>query len=662
MRLSHLATFLWLGVSSSYLYAAENLKQEPHKHSPKPASTFTQAEQQNMLKTLPFSDKLDFTLAEKGLLKRPQEVTIKDAQGNVVWELGNYDFLLESDSIDSIHPSLLRQAQLNMLYGLYEVVEGIYQVRGYDLANMTFIKGDTGWIVLDTMLTPATAKAAFALVTQEFGEYPIKAVVYSHAHADHFGGIKGIVSQADVDAGKVEILAPRDFMDHAIKENVLAGNAMTRRATYQYGNALPKGPRGQVDAAIGKGISNGYMGLIAPSRVIEKDEETLVIDGVTMVFQNTPNTESPSEMNTYLPDFKAFWAAENVIGTLHNVYTLRGAQVRDALGWSKYINEIIHKYVKDAEVLFASHSWPRWGNEYLIEVLKKQRDLYGYLHDQTLHLANEGVTIKEIHNELEVPEVLAHEWYNRGYHGSYSHNVRGIINRYLGFFDMNPANLNKLSPTDSAPRYVAALGGSDKVLTLARKAFDEGEYRWGAELLNHLIFAEPDHRDAALLQADMFEQMGYQAESAGWRNTFLAGAYELRHGKPESVAVVKAGPDLLRAMDTGLIFDFLGVRLDVNKALGKSYAVNIHFPDENSNYLLELENAHLNNIREIVSPDADVTVTMNRADLNLLLMKAKTLPELIQAGKVSFEGNQMAFIDILQMAEEFPFWFNIVTP
>lgn len=628
----------------------------------KDSSEFTKAFQQSILESLPFDDVRDFELAEKGLISRPDEVTIKDHRGKVVWELGNYEFLMADENIDTIHPSLLRQAKLNMHYGLYKVTEKIYQVRGYDLANMTFIKGDSGWIVFDTMLTPATAKAAYTLVTKELGKFPIKAVVYSHAHADHFGGIKGIVSQADVDNGAVQIIAPRDFMDHAIKENVLAGNAMTRRATFQYGNAVPKGVKGQVDAAIGKGLSNGFIGLIAPTRTIEGDEETIIIDGITMVFQNTPNTESPSEMNTYLPQFKAFWAAENVIGALHNIYTLRGAQVRDALGWSKYINEVIHKYAKDAELLFASHSWPRWGNEYLISVLEKQRDLHGYLHDQSLHLANQGVTINEIHNELEVPEVLSHEWYNRGYHGSYSHNVRGIINKYLGFFDMNPANLNKISPSDSAPRYVKAMGGAKNVMKLAREAFATGEYRWGAELLNHLVFAEPDYQDARFLQADMFEQMGYQSESAGWRNTYLAGAYELRFGKPTSVDAVKAGPDIIRAMDTGLIFDFLGVRLNAEKALGKSLKINMYFPDEKSRYLLELENAHLNNIKGIQKENADVTVTIKRSDLNLMLMKRKSLGALIEEGRVSFDGDQNAFISLLMMMEEFPFWFNIVTP
>jgi alkyl sulfatase BDS1-like metallo-beta-lactamase superfamily hydrolase len=640
---------------SSFQVSADEL-------APKAASVATLEHQKSVKEALPFTDTRDFELAEKGLIKRPEQVEIFNENGVLAWELGNYDFLLSEEYHDSINPSLERQARLNMLYGLYEVSDRIYQVRGYDLANMTFIKGDTGWIVFDTLLTPATAKAAFALVTEELGAFPIKAVVFSHAHVDHFGGIKGIVTQEQVDSGEVEIIAPRDFMEHAIKENVLAGNAMTRRATYQYGNILPKSEFGLVDAAIGKGISTGSIGLIAPSRIIEADEQTVTIDGIEMVFQNTPDTESPSEMNTYFPQFKALWTAENVIGTMHNVYTLRGAQVRDAQGWSKYINKLIHHYAKDAEVMFASHSWPRWGNDYLISVLEKQRDLYGYLHNKTLNLANKGVTISEIHNELDVPDVLAHEWYNRGYHGSYSHNVRGILNRYLGFFDMNPANLNKLSPTESAPKYVAAMGGADKVIALAQSAHDKGEYRWAAELLNNVIFAQPDNLPARLLQANIFEQMGYQAESAGWRNTYLAGAHELRHGLPTEVNSAKAGADMIVAMSSELIFDFLGVRLNSDLALGKTITVNVVFPDKDETFLLELKNAHLNNIEGVQSENADVTVTMNRSDLNLMLMKVKSFPELVQSGAVQFDGDLNAFVSILQMLEEFPFWFNIATP
>lgn len=651
-----------LGNLSLVISALVSFQISANDVSPNAVSEATLAYQQTVKNTLPFSDTKDFELAEKGLIKRPDKVEIRDENGDVVWELGNYKFLLDEKYHDSINPSLERQARLNMLYGLFKVSDRIYQVRGYDLANMTLIRGDTGWIIFDTLLTPPTAKAAFALVTQELGDFPIKAVVYSHAHADHFGGVRGIISQAQVDSGEVKILAPRDFMEHAIKENVLAGNAMTRRASYQYGNVLPKSEFGLVDAAIGKGLSNGSIGLIAPTLIVEEDEETIIIDGIEMVFQNTPDTESPSEMNTYFPQFKALWTAENVIGTMHNVYTLRGAAVRDAQGWSKYINQLIHNYAKDTDVMFASHSWPRWGNEYLISVLEKQRDLYGYLHDKTLNLANKGVTIDEIHNELDVPDVLAHEWYNRGYHGSYSHNVRGVLNRYLGFFDMNPANLNKLSPTESAPKYIAAMGGVKNVMVMSQTAYDNGEYRWAAELLNNLIFAQPENAPARLLQANIFEQMGYQAESAGWRNTYLAGAFELRNGLPETINAVKVGSDLIVAMSSELIFDFLGVRLNSELAIGKTITINIVFPDKNEKFLLELKNAHLNNIQGIQSDSPDVSIVMNRSDLNLMLMKVKSFPELLDSGAIEFDGNINAFVSILKMLEEFPFWFNIVTP
>jgi alkyl sulfatase BDS1-like metallo-beta-lactamase superfamily hydrolase len=651
-----------LGNLSLVISALVSFQISANDVSPKAVSEATLAYQQTVKNTLPFADTKDFELAEKGLIKRPDKVEIRDENGDVVWELGNYKFLLDEKYHDSINPSLERQARLNMFYGLFKVSDRIYQVRGYDLANMTLIKGDTGWIIFDTLLTPPTAKAAFALVTQELGDFPIKAVIYSHAHADHFGGVRGIISQAQVDSGEVKILAPRDFMEHAIKENVLAGNAMTRRASYQYGNVLPKSEFGLVDAAIGKGLSNGSIGLIAPTLIVEEDEETIIIDGIEMVFQNTPDTESPSEMNTYFPQFKALWTAENVIGTMHNVYTLRGAAVRDAQGWSKYINQLIHNYAKDTDVMFASHSWPRWGNEYLISVLEKQRDLYGYLHDKTLNLANKGVTIDEIHNELDVPDVLAHEWYNRGYHGSYSHNVRGVLNRYLGFFDMNPANLNKLSPTESAPKYIAAMGGVKNVMVMSQTAYDKGEYRWAAELLNNLIFAQPENVPARLLQANIFEQMGYQAESAGWRNTYLAGAFELRNGLPETINAVKVGSNLIIAMSSELIFDFLGVRLNSELAIGKTITINIVFPDKNEKFLLELKNAHLNNIQGIQSDSPDVTIVMNRSDLNLMLMKVKSFPELLDSGAIEFDGNINAFVSILKMLEEFPFWFNIVTP
>ncbi|WP_227674240.1 alkyl/aryl-sulfatase [Psychrobacter pacificensis] len=384
--------------------------------SSKPASKFTTQQNYAVLSQLPFNDKQDFEFAAKGLIAKPKSKQIKNAKGEVVWDLAKFDFLNQDKFIASINPSLQRQAQLNMNYGLFKVTDRIYQVRGFDLTNITYIKGDTGWIIFDPLTVPESAKAAHALVTKHLGERPVKAVVYSHAHVDHFGGVKGVISQEQVDNGEVQVIAPRDFMEHVVKETVLAGNAMARRSSYQYGIMMPKNKYGVVDGALGKGVPTGLVGLITPTYIVEKDQETLNIDGVEMVFENAPNTESPSEMITWFPQLKTLWMAENTVAGMHNLYTIRGAQSRDAATWSKSINQALQTYGVKADVLMASHHWPRWGKNNIVKYLEKQRDMYGYLHDQSLHLANKGVTINEIHDQFKMPEALDQDWYNRGYH------------------------------------------------------------------------------------------------------------------------------------------------------------------------------------------------------------------------------------------------------
>lgn len=645
-----------------YLLHIHNVAAEvaEKRSSAKPASSHTITKQNEVKQALPFANKKDFALAEKGLIVRPEQVEIFNDDGTLAWELGNYQFLLEDHA--SVNPSLLRQARLNYQYGLFKITENIYQVRGYDLSNFTVIKGDTGWIVFDPLLTPATAKAALKLVNDTLGQRPVTGVVYSHAHADHFGGVLGVVTPEQVKQHNIPIIAPSGFMEHAIKENVLAGNVMTRRATFQYGNVLPKGATGQVDAAIGKGLSIGMFGLIKPTVEIDDNERVMTVDGVEMVFINTPGGESPAEMNTYFPKDKAFWAAENVIGTMHNVYTLRGAAARDALAWSKFINEMVYGYGQQAEIIFASHSWPRWGNEDIQTYLKKQRDMYAYLHNETLHLANQGVTINEIHNEINVPDSLQHEWYNRGYHGSYKHNAQGIMNKYLGYFDMNPANLDRLSPADSAPKYVAAMGGEKQVMTLAQEAHDKGEYRWGAELLNKLVFAQPNYIPAKRLLAKMYEQMGYQAESAGWRNTYLTGAKELRDGVLPTSNITRPGPSFLQAMDTGLLFDYLAVKVNAKRAESEAFKINFTFTDEGREYLVELSNATLTNIEGVTVQDADLSLTISREDWTLVILKQVALRDLLASGKASFAGDIRILNQLFSLLDEFPFWFNIVTP
>ncbi|MCP1626978.1 alkyl/aryl-sulfatase [Pseudomonas nitroreducens] len=630
---------------------------------PKPPTSFTQTAQEQVRQSLPFSDRADFERVEKGLIKRPENLVIKNEDGSVAWQLGGYDFLKAARDVASVNPSLMRQAQLNLSYGLFKVTDGIYQVRGFDLANTTFIEGKTGWIVIDTLTTPATSKAAYALVSQELGQKPIRAIIYSHAHIDHFGGVKGLVTQEQVDKGEVQIIAPKGFMEAAIKENVLAGNAMLRRATYQYGTMLPQGAEGHVDMAIGKAVAKGPMTIIAPTKTVDGSLVEMDIDGVPFTFQNTPGTESPAEMNVWLPQQKALLMAENVTATLHNLYTLRGAETRDPLGWSKYINEALHRFGDKAEVMFAVHNWPRWGHEDIVRTLEKQRDMYGYLNDQTLHLANNGVTINQIHERLKVPPELANEWFNRGYHGSVSHNVRAVVNKYLGYYDSNPATLNPLAPEDSAVKYVEFMGGADHLLQMARASFDKGEYRWVVEVVNKLVFADPGNQAARNLQADALEQLGYQAENAGWRNSYLTAAQELRNGVPRDMPTMKSGsPDALAAMDTGLLFDYLGVRLNAEKAEGEDFAINLVLPDKNEQYLLELKNSHLNNIRGVQSENAGQTVTIDRADLNRLMLKQVSPVRLVFEGKLKSSGNPLLLAKLFGMLEDFNFWFDIVTP
>ncbi len=515
----------------------------------KPPSTFTLELRNGLKAQLPFADKRDFDEAARGFIAAPPYKQIMADAGNVAWDMASYQWLLQGQDFPSIHPSLQRQAVLNMAYGLYEVVPGrIYQVRGYDLANISFIKGDTGWIVFDPLTTQETARAALAFINEKLGKRPVVGVVYSHTHGDHFGGVRGVVDEADVVSGKVMVIAGEGFMEAAISENVLAGTAMSRRLQWQYAVLLPRGPFGHVDQAIGKNVAAGNSGLIAPNRLVSRNIEEITLDGVKMVFQNAPDTEAPVQMHTWFPQFKAFWAAENVTGTIHNIYTIRGAAVRNALNWSKEINEALYMFGGEAEVMFASHSWPRWGNARIQEVLRTQRDAYANLNNQTLHYANRGVTINEIHNVYEVPKSLQQDWAARSYHGDVQNNVRGVVNRFLGHFDGNPANLVPLSPEDSAPLYVEMMGGSDKIITRGTELMAQGKYLHATEILNRLVFAEPRNQPARQLLADVYEQLGYQAESTSVRNTFLQGAFELRNGLPGGVPPRSTGPDVVRAM------------------------------------------------------------------------------------------------------------------
>jgi alkyl sulfatase BDS1-like metallo-beta-lactamase superfamily hydrolase len=521
------------------------------------------------------------------------------------------------------------------------VVPGrIYQVRGFDLANISFIKGDTGWIVFDPLTAAETARAALEFINEKLGKRPVVGVVYSHTHVDHWAGVRGVVSEADVVSGKVMLIAPAGFMDHAISENVFAGTAMSRRTQWQYATLLQRTPHGHVDQAIGKNAANGTVSLIAPNRLISKNIEEITLDGVKMVFQDASDTEAPVEMNTYFPQFKALWSSEVVTGTIHNIYTTRGAAVRNALNWSKVINEALFKFGGEAEVMFASHSWPRWGNERIKEVLRTQRDAYANLNNQTLHYVNQGVTINEIHNVYEVPQSLQQSWAARSYHGDVQNNVRGVVNRFIGHFDGNPVNLIPLSPQDSAPLYVEMMGGSEKILAKGRELIGQGKYLHASEILDRLVFAEPKNMPARQLLADAYEQLGYQAESTSVRNWFLQGAFELRNGLPGGSAPRTLTPDVVRAMTTEQWLDFLGISMDPKKAAGLSYKINLVTPDNGEQYAIELENATLTNIKGFQVAKPDLTITVNRADLTRIMMGATTFDQLAAEGKVRFDGDR----------------------
>jgi len=624
-------------------------------------SKFTVELQNGLRKTLPFEDKRDFEENKKGFIAAPGYKQIMADAGHVAWDMGRYEWLLDGKDFDSVHPSLQRQAILNMAYGLYEVLpDKIYQIRGYDLANISFIKSDSGWIIFDPLTAAETARAALKFINEKLGERPVVAVVYSHSHADHFGGVRGVVDEADVLSGKVKVIAPVEFMDHAVSENVYAGNAMSRRLFFQYGVLLPASPFGHVDQSIGKNVAAGNLGLIEPNVIIEDRIEELTVDGVKMIFQNTPGTEAPAEMNTYFPDMKAFWAAENITGTIHNIYTLRGALVRDALEWSKQVNQALYLFGQEAEVMFASHSWPRWGNDRVQEVMRGQRDMYAHLNNQVLHLANQGVTINQIHNVYEVPKSQQENWYARGYHGSFEHNSRGVINRYLGYWDGNPTTLVPLSPEDSAPLYVEMMGGAKPIISKGKELYDQGKYLLATEILNKLVYAEPQNQEAKDLLADNFEQIGYQRESPSVRNSFLAAAYELRSGIPGGASPKTAGPDMVKAMTTDLFLDFLGIRMDAKKAEGMKFKINLLAPDNDEKFVVEMSNGALTNIKGFQAADADLTITINRSDLETVMMGAAKFDDQIKNGKAKLKGNKDVYEQLKSTLVQFELGFEMM--
>ena len=627
----------------------------------KAPSKFTIEVLRKARRDLPFADTRDLEEQQKGLIAPMKDLKIKADAGHTAWDMERFQFLDQREEFDSIHPSLLRQSRLNNNYGLYEVIPGIYQVRGFDLSDITFVRGKTGWIVFDPLVSAETVRAAWKLFQNHVGEgLPVSAVIYSHTHADHWGGVRGILKDEDVQSGKIPLIAPIDFMDHTISENVYAGNAMNRRLFYQYGLLLPASPHGYVGQGLGQSVSAGAMGLIAPNRYVTSGIEEFEVDGVRMVFQNTPNTEAPREMNTYIPEMKALWMAENVIASLHNIYTLRGAPVRDPLNWSKYINEALYRFGLEAEVMFASHHWPRWGNARIQEVLRAQRDLYANMNNQVLHLANQGVTINEIHNVYQLPESLLAQWHCRGYHGSPEHNSRGVIQRYLGFWDCNPTTLIPPPQEESAVLFVEMMGGSEKILSRGRQLHDEGRYLLASEIVNKLVQAEPQNKPAKDLLADIFEQIGYQQENPGLRNSFLAATYELRSGIPQGETADSSSPDVIRAMSTELFLNFLGIRMDSRKAEGMRFTINLVTPDNGEQFIIEMENATLTNIKGYLADKPDLTITIDRADLEQVMVGSATFETQIKNGTAKADGDVTILAMLASTMVEFDPRFEIM--
>ncbi|WCM24669.1 MBL fold metallo-hydrolase [Paraburkholderia bryophila] len=633
----------------------------------KPPTKATRDANAEYANRLAFDDTQDFADAKRGLIATlPEPGIIPSSKGGAAWDLGQFAFISggpENNAPASVNPSLWRNAKLNMNHGLFEVVDGIWQVRGYDISVMSIIRGNTGWIVVDPLMTSDVSSVVWKqLVIPNLGDKPITHVIYTHSHADHYGGIRGIVDEADLKAGKVKVVAPAGFTEAAVGENVIAGNAMSRRAAYMYGNLLPRNPVGVVDGGLGKTTSIGAITLLPPTDFATTTGQKLTLDGVEIVVLMAPESEAPSEFMFYVPKYKAFCSAEDATHTLHNLYTLRGAKVRDALLWSKYLQASIDMFGGDMQVLFASHYWPTWGNAQIVTFLKSQRDMYRFLHDQTMRLANTGYTPLEIAESLRLPDSLAKLWACRSYYGTVFHDLVAQYNLRLGFFDGVPANLHRLPPVENGKRYVEFMGGAAAVLHKAQAYYDKGEYRWVAEVVNHVVFADAQNTAAKHLLADAYEQMGYQAESASWRNFYLTGAMELRNGVHKVPFGSSQSPDTIKAMPLEMFLDYQGVRLNGDRAAGKRVSFNLTMTDTNETYIVGVENSALHYSKGQPSTSTDASVSISRADLNEVMMGNATMEKQVMAGKAKITGDANKLGEFVSWLDNFEFWFNIVTP
>ena len=623
-------------------------------------SVRTAALNAEVAETLPLADQQDFVDAQRGLIASDPALVVRGIEGNAIWDMPSYGFI-DGPAPASVNPSLWRQARLNNIHGLFEVTKGVYQLRGHDLANMSLIEGETGWIVVDPLTSEETARAAIAFARKHLGDKPVSALIFTHSHIDHFGGALGVVTPEEAKERKLPIIAPESFIDEATSENIVAGVTMARRALYMYGLRLPRTERGHVGSGLGKGPARGTFGILQPTEIIRKTTTELTIDGVKFVFQSAPGSEAPAELTFYLPDLKTFCGAEIVSHNMHNLYTLRGAKVRDALKWSGYIDEVIALF-GDAEVYFGSHHWPIWGNERIIGFLETQRDTYKYINDQTLRLALHGYTPREIAEQLELPESLRTTFSSRGYYGTVKHNAKAVYQRYFGWYDGNPANLDPLPPADAGTKYVELAGGAANLLKNARAAYDRGEYRWVAEVVNHLVFAEPDNQDARDLLARAYDQLGYQAESGPWRDVYLTGAFELRHGGPSEGIDLASAMDLIKQAPLEDFLEAMAARLNGPKAEGKEMIVNLIFSDLDSSYVLELKNSVLRYYKRAPHPDANATLRITH-DVYLQMATGKVrIKDTLFTDDLKVEGSRLDLVLFFRLFDKPDGTFNIVLP
>lgn len=636
----------------------------------KPATTITKQINEDVYQVLDFDDTQEEEFAKKGFITAPDSLQITDDDGNVVWNMDNYDFVRDADSPDSANPSLWRNTKSNANYGLFQVSDDIYQVRGYDLSNMTFVRTDNGWIIMDCLASSDTAKAALELFKSEMGDIHIVAVIISHAHIDHYGGIQGVLTQDEladpslsldeqIASGKTAIIVPDGFENAVMSENVFVGTAMKRRSLYQYGSVIQPGEQGRLSVGIGLAVSQGEVGYLSPTFNVTEEAFETTIDGVKVIFQLTPDTESPAEMNTYFPDKKALWLAENCTASMHNIYTLRGAEVRDANSWARYITEAQSLFGKDAEVVFQSHNWPHWGNNVIQEYMTNTAAVYKFMHDQTLLYINQGYTSTEIANMIELPEALNKVWYTRQYYGTLKHNVKAIYQKYMGWYDANPVHLDELEPTEYAKKLVEYLGDADKVLEMAKSDYEKGEYQWVAQITNTLVYADPENEQAKYLCADALEQLGYQAESGAWRNAYLVAASELRNGTdmyPPS-AVTGSG-STAQQMDMQTTLDYMGIMLDSTKLADKSFTINLQVTND-QNYLLKVHHGVLLYYPDEQDENADITITTKKAGiLAIAACNEDGISKLIE----SVEGDQELYKAFCESMTPLSLYFNIIEP